>query len=173
MAAQQEAIAQRVGLRIIFNARRQGVDILVVIENRHRYGIEMAVLAGQGFLHLIALQRQGGAFFNPRQYGGVDGMDVQHDVHFREQTIHQGMQTGFSRRFTPGRRFIAGDLDLQEIFRRQAAFIASRLAKPAPGLILTHRHIAAGCRRPAFRADPMTGGDQLRESFLPHSSSLV
>ena len=33
VAAQQEAVAQRVGLRIIFNARRQGVDILVVIKN--------------------------------------------------------------------------------------------------------------------------------------------
>ena len=173
MAAQQEAVAQRVGLRIIFNARRQGIDILVVIKNGDRHGFEMAVLAGQGFLHLIALQRQGGAFFNPRQHGRVDGMHVQHDIRFREEAIHQGMQAGFSRGFTSGRRFIAGDLHLQEILRRQAAFITPRLAQPAPGLILTHRHIAAGGRCPAFRADPMTGGDQLRESFLPHSSSLV
>ncbi|SSM44776.1 Uncharacterised protein [Klebsiella pneumoniae] len=128
MAAQQKAVAQRAGLRIIGNPRRQGVNILVIIEDGDRNGIEMAMLPAKGFLHFIPLQRQRVAFFDARQHGGVDGMHMQHHVGFREQAIHQGVQTGLGRRLPSGRCLVGGDLNLQKILGCQAAFVAARLA---------------------------------------------
>ena len=86
------------------------------------------MLPAKGFLHFIPLQRQRVAFFDARQHGGVDGMHMQHHVGFREQAIHQGVQTGLGRRLPSGRRLVGGDLNLQKILGCQAAFVAARLA---------------------------------------------
>lgn len=127
MAAQQKAVAQRAGLRIIGNPRRQGVNIPVIIEDGDRNGIEMAMLPAKGFLHFIPCSASV-SLFDARQHGGVDGMHMQHHVGFRELAIHQGVQTGLGRRLPSGRRTVGGDLNLQKILGCQAAFVAARLA---------------------------------------------
>jgi len=55
-------------------------------------------------------------------------MHMQHHVGLREQAVDQGVQAGLRRRFPSGRGLIGGDLHLQKILGRQAAFIAARLA---------------------------------------------
>ncbi|OMP13072.1 hypothetical protein COLO4_02329 [Corchorus olitorius] len=151
------------GLRIVGDASRQRVDILVVVENGYRHGVQMCGLAAQGFLHLKTVQQQGRGFLHPRQHRRVHSVYVQHRVDIRVEAVNQGVQASFCRGFTAGRSVVIGNRHLQKIRRGQAAFVFAGFAQPAPVGVLAHGHIPAGSGCPAFCAYPVAGGNELLE----------
>ena len=114
-------------------------------------------------MHLKAADGELGLFDQTRQHRGVNRVNVQHGVGFREQAINQRVQTGLRRRFTTGRRAVGGDLHLQKVIGCEATFVLAGFAEPAEMFVLTHRHVTAGSGRPAFGTDPAAGVDQMRE----------
>ena len=118
MTAKKKTIIKRAFLSVTGDSGGKGVNILVVIKDRDSHRIQMRGLAGEGLLHLKAADVELGFFDQTRQHRGVDGMNVQDGVGFREQAINQRVQTGFCRRFAARGRAVGGDFNLQKI-RRQ------------------------------------------------------
>ncbi len=87
MAAQKKTIIKRAFLRVMGDARGEGVDVLVVIKHRDGHRIPMRGLPGKGFLHLETGDLQLGLVHQPRQHRGIDGVNVQDSVSFGEQAI--------------------------------------------------------------------------------------
>ncbi|MNZ61898.1 hypothetical protein D3C78_800010 [compost metagenome] len=163
MTAQKKTIIKGAFLRVMGNSRRESINILVIIENRDCHRVQVRALSGEGFLHLKPAEMQLCLFHQAREYGGVDGMNVQHRVGLGKQAVNQRMQPGFCRGFTARRRAVAGDVHLQEIVNGQAAFVFARFAEPAKGVVLANRHVSARRGCPAFCANPAAGVDQVRE----------
>lgn len=112
MTAQKKTIIKRAFLRVMGDARGEGVDVTVIIKHRDGHRIPMRGLPGKGFLHLEAGDLQLGLVDQPRQHRGIDGVNVQDGVSLREQAIDEGMQPGLCRRFTARRRTVGGDFNL-------------------------------------------------------------
>ena len=131
MTAQKKTIIKRAFLCVMGDSGGEGVDILVVIKDRDSHRVQMRGLPGEGFLHLKAAEVELGFFDQTRQHRGVDGMNVQDGVGFREQAINQRVKTGFCRRSAARGRAVGGNFNLQKVRRCQAAFVFAGFAEPA------------------------------------------
>ena len=63
MTAQKKTIIKRAFLRVMGDARGEGIDVLVVIKYRDGNRIQMRGLSGEGFLHLKAANIQFSLFY--------------------------------------------------------------------------------------------------------------
>ncbi|MOA43454.1 hypothetical protein D3C78_1656130 [compost metagenome] len=76
MTAQKKTIIKGAFLRVVGDSRREGINILIIIENRDGYRVQMRALSGEGFLHFKPADTQLCLFHQPREHSGVDGVNV-------------------------------------------------------------------------------------------------